>query len=39
MLALFEVFARQYGAVFARSGGDHARLSDLERECWGADHA
>ncbi len=39
MLALWEVFRREYGPLCARAGGDHRALTALERNGWGADHA
>jgi diguanylate cyclase (GGDEF)-like protein len=39
VLALYEVLGREYGALVAAAGGDHARLVSLERERLGTDHA
>lgn len=38
VLAMAEVFA-DYGALAARAAGDHARLAELERRAYQADHA
>jgi HD-like signal output (HDOD) protein len=39
MLALAEVFSRDYSSLCASSGGDHDALVALERRGWGADHS
>lgn len=39
MLALAEVFEREYGQLFSDAGGDHDALAALERQAWGGDHA
>ena len=39
MLALAEVFPREYGELCTRAGGEHEALARLERELWQADHA
>ncbi|MFL5264079.1 MAG: diguanylate cyclase [Anaeromyxobacteraceae bacterium] len=39
VLALYEVLRREYAALVAAGGGDHARLVSLERERLGTDHA
>lgn len=39
MLALAEVFPREYGELCSRAGGEHEALARLERELWQADHA
>ncbi len=39
MLALAEVFPREYGELCSQAGGEHETLARLERERWQADHA
>ena len=39
VLALAEVFAVDYGPVWASARGDHDALVALERKGWGADHS
>jgi HD-like signal output (HDOD) protein len=39
MLALAEVFPREYGILCASAGSDHAALAAGERREWGCDHA
>jgi hypothetical protein len=39
MLALAEVFPRDYGILHERAGGDHLTLAALERDALGADHS
>jgi len=39
MLALAEVFPREYGELCSQAGGEHDALARLERERWQADHA
>ena len=39
MLALAEVFPREYGELCTRAGGEHEAVARLERELWQADHA
>jgi HD-like signal output (HDOD) protein len=39
MLALAEVFPREYGPMCKSAGTDHATLVEAERREWGCDHA